>query len=349
MIKVGDKTIDNNSLYFIADIGANHDGDLIKAKELIHACYESGADAAKFQNFSANKIVSKYGFNNLGGAMSHQSKWKDDVYTVYQKASINSDWTQELREECNKYNIDYFTSPYDFDAVDSVNEFVDVFKIGSGDITWHDIIHYVCSKGKPVLIATGASTLAEVKLAVNVIRSYNVPYVLMQCNTNYTGSDRNYDYVNLNVLNQYKALFPDAVLGLSDHTFGHATAAGAIALGARFIEKHFTLNNTHEGPDHFFAMNPKTWREMVDVSNQVLRSMGDGAKKIEENEKQSIIVQRRALRATKYLRKGHVVTREDLESLRPCPSDAYLPFEAEMIIGSTLEEAVKQGDYFRRK
>ena len=348
MIRIGNRDYSGTELYFIADIGANHDGDLVKAKELIHSCFEAGAHAAKFQNFSAKKIVSKIGFESLGGAMSHQSKWKDDVYTVYQKASINPDWTGILKEECVKLGIDYFTSPYDFDAVDAVDSFVDVFKIGSGDITWHEILHHVCSKGKPVLIASGASTLEEVSKAVEIIRSHGLPYVLMQCNTNYTGSEANMDFINLNVLSQFRTLFPDAILGLSDHTHGHATVAGAVALGARFIEKHYTLDNNSEGPDHSFAMNPKSWKEMVEVSNQVFRALGDGHKKVEENEMDSAIVQRRAIRTTRDLKSGHILSKKDLEVLRPCPIDAFAPYELESVLGKSLKNDIAQGDYIKR-
>ena len=156
-IKLGKKIIDNNSLYFIADIGANHNGSLEKAIKLIHLAKESGADAAKFQNFQANKIVSKTGFDIMKGKLSHQSNWKKSVFEVYEDASISKDWTKVLKEECDKVGIDYFTSAYDFESVDLVDPYVDLYKIGSGDITWLEIIDYILDKKKPVLIATGAS------------------------------------------------------------------------------------------------------------------------------------------------------------------------------------------------
>ena len=139
-IKLGNRLIDDNSLYFIADIGANHNGSLEKAKALIHLAKESGADAAKFQNFSANKIVSKQGFESMKGKLSHQSKWKKSVFEIYEDASINKDWTKILKEECDKVGLDYFTSPYDFESVDLVDPFVDLYKIGSGDAAWLEII-----------------------------------------------------------------------------------------------------------------------------------------------------------------------------------------------------------------
>ena len=126
-IKLGTKIIDDNSLYFIADIGANHNGSLEKAIELIHLAKEAGADAAKFQNFQADKIVSKTGFDNMKGKLSHQSKWKKSVFEVYEDASISKNWTRILKEECEKAGIDYFTSAYDFESVDLVDPYVDMY------------------------------------------------------------------------------------------------------------------------------------------------------------------------------------------------------------------------------
>ena len=125
--------------YFIADIAANHDGDLEKAKDLIHSCAEAGADAAKFQHFEAETIVSDYGFKSLGKQQSHQAMWKKSVFQVYKDASLPREWTHILKGECDKAGIEFFTSPYSFELVNYVNEYVNVFKVGSGDVTWHEI------------------------------------------------------------------------------------------------------------------------------------------------------------------------------------------------------------------
>ena len=346
-MKVGNSLIGgNNELYFIADIGANHDGDINRAFELIKLAKESGADAAKFQNFQASKIVSKYGFENLGTSLSHQKNWKKSVFEVYEDASISKDWTKLLKEKCDEVGIDYFTSPYDFDSVDSVDPYVKIYKIGSGDITWHEIIEHICKKGKPVLIATGASKLEDVEKAMKIVQNYTDDIVLMQCNTNYTASLENFKYVNLNVLKLYSKMYPSVTLGLSDHTAGHATVLGSIAFGARVIEKHFTDDNLREGPDHKFAMNPKSWREMVDRSYELFYSLGDGVKRIEENEKDSAIVQRRCLRATRDLLIGDILTDEDMESLRPMPVDSLAPFEREKITGKKLLVDIQKGQHF---
>lgn len=329
--------------YFIADVGANHDGDLDRAKTLIRLCAEAGAQAAKFQNFVASKIVSRRGFEDLGGKLSHQSGWKKSVYEVYEDASIARDWTAILKQTCDEAGVEYFTSPYDFESVDHVDPFVRVYKIGSGDITWPEMLDYIASKGKPVLLATGASSTADVDRAMTVLAKRCDRIVLMQCNTNYTGSADNFQYVNLNVLRDFAARYPKAVLGLSDHTVGHATVLGAVAMGARVVEKHFTDDNSRSGPDHGFAMNPKTWREMVDRTRELELALGDGSKRIEANERQSVQVQRRSLRATRDLAIGETLGADDLEALRPIPSDGIEPYRLSELVGRPLKRALPKG------
>tara|TARA_B100001123_G_C15340166_1_gene1034506 strand:- start:2896 stop:3963 length:1068 start_codon:yes stop_codon:yes gene_type:complete len=348
--KIGNKYVGKDcSPYFIADIAANHDGDINRAFNLIELAKESGADAAKFQNFKANKIVSKSGFDNIGGKISHQSKWKKSVFEVYEEASISYEWTEKLKNKCNEVNIEYFTSPYDFDSVDKVDRYVNVYKIGSGDITWHEIIEYISSKKKPVIIATGASTLEEVKMAMDIITKNTSDVVLMQCNTNYTANYKNFNHINLNVIKTYSKIYPNVVLGLSDHTFGHATVLGAIAIGATVFEKHFTDDNERDGPDHKFSMNPNTWKDMVERSKELYLSLGSYEKKIEDNELQSSLVQRRILRFTKDLSKNHVIQKEDVYPLRPMANDGIEPYDIEKIIGKKIKNEVKKDDYIRWK
>jgi len=345
-IRIDKKLIgDGEPLYFVADIGANHDGDINRAFKLIELAKEAGADAAKFQNFKASKIVSQKGFNSLVTQLSHQSKWKKSVYEVYKDASLPYDWTARLKEKCDEVGIEYFTSPYDFETVDKVDPYVNVYKIGSGDVTWHEIIEYIASKGKPVFIATGASTMEEVKMVMDILQKKTKDIVLMQCNTNYTASLENFKYINLNVLKTYRELYPDVVLGLSDHTYGYATVLGAVALGARVFEKHFTDDNNREGPDHKFSMNPKSWREMIEHAKKLYLALGDGEKKIEANEENTSIVQRRCLRLAKDFKKGHVLKKEDLFPLRPRNENGISPYEIDKLLDKVLKRDMLIDDY----
>jgi N-acetylneuraminate synthase len=346
-IRIGNRSVgEGQPLYFVADIAANHDGSLERAYKLIELAKESGADAAKFQNFAAATIVSKHGFEKLGG-ISHQAAWKRPIFDVYQDASVAPEWTAQLKRKCDEVGIEYFTSPYDFASVDHADPYVRVYKIGSGDITWPAIIEHIASKGKPVMLATGASTLLDVERAMNVLRAKTEQIVLMQCNTNYTASIENLRYINLNVLKGYAQHWPDVVLGLSDHTHGHATVLGAVALGARVVEKHFTDDNGRTGPDHKFAMNPRTWRDMVDRANELDRALGDGVKRIEDNEKDTAIVQRRALRFTRNLPRGTKLSASDLFPLRPIPADGLPPYAVSGLLGKTLTRDVEADDCVR--
>jgi sialic acid synthase SpsE len=347
-IKLSKKTLGfDYPTYFVADISANHDGDLNRAKVLIQLCAESGANAAKFQNFRAARIVSDHGFQNLGQQLSHQSKWKKSVFQVYQDASLPWEWTPILKEECERCGIDYFSAPYDLEAVDMLAPYVEMFKIGSGDITWPEMLQKIASQNKPILLATGASNIDEVRRAVEAILNINPQLVLMQCNTNYTASFENFRHIHLRVLDSYRKMFPGVVLGLSDHTPGHATVLGAVALGARVVEKHFTDDNAREGPDHPFSMSPPSWRDMVDRTRELENALGSCEKVVAENEQETAVLQRRCLRAVRPLPAGTVLQAEMLESLRPAPQDAVMPFDLFRVLGRKMAQDLAAGDYLR--
>ena len=337
----------NQKTYFIADIAANHDGELERAIELIHLCAEAGADAAKFQHFTASTIVSDKGFRDLGGQQSHQASWKKSVYEVYADASLNNSWTPILKETCDKAGIEFLTSPYSFDLVDSVDPFILAYKVGSGDITWTEIIEHMAKKNKPMLIASGASTLDDVVKAIESIAKHNSEIVLMQCNTNYTASLENFKYINLNVLRTYAEMFPEIILGLSDHTPGHATVLGSVALGARVIEKHFTDDNSRVGPDHKFSMNPSSWKEMVDRTRELELSIGTGVKRIEDNEKETVILQRRAVRAKVAIERGMKISANDVEVLRPCPIEGIAANYLTEVLNKVAAVNIVKGDIIK--
>ncbi len=347
-IKINDRMIGlNHPTYFIADIAANHDGDLDRAKLLIRLARAAGADAAKFQNFDAPKIVSDYGFSHMNAQVSHQASWKKSVTDVYRAASIPFEWTMILKEECDKVGIHYFSSPYDFEAIDFLDPYVEIYKAGSGEIDWIEALERMARKGKPFFIATGASTIGEVQRAVHAILKINKRLVLMQCNTNYTASPKNYDHLHVNVLKTYATMFPDVILGLSDHTHALAPVLAAVTLGARVIERHFTDSNDREGPDHKFAMNPENWAKMVEETRILERALGSPDKFIAENEKDTAVVQRRCLRAAREIKAGEVFTREMIDVLRPATPGAIKPYEIPDVIGTKALRDFKLGQELR--
>ncbi|MDY7000574.1 MAG: N-acetylneuraminate synthase family protein [Thermodesulfobacteriota bacterium] len=344
-IRIGKRMVgDDQPTYFVADVAANHDGELERAKELIFLCAEAGADAAKFQNFFAETIVSDYGFRKMGSQSSHQATWKKSVFEVYKDASIPMEWTQTLKRACDEAGIDYFTSPYDLGIIDRLSEYVCAWKLGSGDITWHAMIERLARSGKPLLMATGASNMDEVRLAVDVARKSAHDLVLMQCNTNYTASLDNFRHIALNVLQAYAREFPDLVLGLSDHTPGCATVLGAVALGARVVEKHFTDDTFRIGPDHKFSMDPASWRDMVDRTRELEAALGSEEKRVMDNELETVVLQRRAVRAARELKKGQAVSEADLTVLRPCPAGALPPYRLSEVLGRNVRRDIEAGD-----
>ncbi len=314
---------------------------------LIRLAKEAGADAAKFQNFRAPKIVSDYGFSNMGGQVSHQATWKKSVFQVYQDASIPFDWTPILKEECDEVGIDYFSSPYDFDAIDMLDPYVPAYKIGSGEIDWLEALERMARKGKPVFLATGASDIGEVQRAVHTILAINPQLVLMQCNTNYTASLENFDHIHLNVLEDLRHHVPGCDPGLSDHTHGHATVLGAVALGARVIEKHFTDDNNREGPDHKFAMNPAAGRTWWSAPASWSAPWARRINSSPTTRSETVIVQRRCLRAARDIKAGETLTREMIDVLRPATPGAILPYEIEEVIGTRALADIPVGKELR--
>ena len=319
--------------YFIADIAANHDGDLQRAIELIRLAKQAGADAAKFQNFRAPKIVSDYGFKSLGGQLSHQAAWKKSVFEVYADASVPFEWTPTLKEACEEFDIHYYSSPYDYEAIEMLDPYVPAYKAGSGLMSWPDAIVRMAGYGKPILIATGAADIADVERVMALVEPINKEIVLFQCNTNYTAAESNYDHLNLNVLKTYQARWPDVILGLSDHTQSAAPVVGAVALGARVIERHFTDSNDREGPDHKFALNPDNWAHMVEEVRILERALGRAEKQVAANEQDTYVVQRRCLRAARAIQAGETFTEEMLEVLRPATPGALMAWDLPSVVG----------------
>jgi N-acetylneuraminate synthase len=330
--------------YFIADIAANHDGDLERAKDLIWRAREAGADCAKFQHFKAEQIVSDRGFRALGAQQSHQASWGKPVFEVYRQYELNREWNLELASTARAAGIHFMTTPYDDDAVTGVNALVPAWKIGSGDITWIDFIRRVAMTGKPILLATGAASMGDVERAMAALVPLTRSIVLMQCNTNYTGSLENFRHINLRVLQTYAERWPRVLLGLSDHSPGHSAVLGAVTLGARAIEKHFTDDNTRIGPDHGFAMNPKSWREMVERTRELEAALGDGFKRVEANEAQTAVLQQRCLRVRRDMSAGSKLAASDLEALRPAPAGAARPYELARFIGREVNRPLVAGD-----
>ena len=338
-IKIGNKIIgDTHPTYFIAEIGANFDGSIEKAKHLIDAAKKAGADCAKFQTFSTPRIVSEGGFSHMQLKGVHGS-WGRTVSEVFKDAEFPVAWHKEIADYCKVVGIDFSTSPYFKEAVDlCVDLDVPFIKIGSGDITWLEMLGYIARKGKPVMLATGDATMSEIDEAVRTIEvTGNKDLVLMQCITNYPSK---IESANVNVLKTYQSAF-DVLTGYSDHAPGHVVALASVVIGGRVIEKHFTLNKTDKGPDHPHSMEPQEFRFMVDSIREVERAMGSTRKEVVAEEGETVYVQRRCLYAKQDLKKGHIMTSEDIDILRPALG--IPPKFKPMIIGKECKEDIVKG------
>ncbi|MDP2365892.1 MAG: N-acetylneuraminate synthase family protein [Ignavibacteria bacterium] len=314
-LKIGEKTIGENfPVYIIAEIGANFDQDINKAKKLIKAAKECGADCAKFQSFKAEKIVSAGGFASMQLKGVHGS-WGRPVHEVFRDAEFPRKWHKEIKDYCDEIGIDFSTSPYDFEAVDLCEELnIPFIKIGSGEITWLEMLEYIAKKNFPMMLATGDATMAEIDEALRTIEATgNNKLLLMQCITNYPSK---IESANINVLKTYETAF-NILTGYSDHTPGPVVALGSVALGAKVIEKHFTLSNEDIGPDHPHSMNVNEFKRMVDYIRELEAAMGTTRKVVVEEESETVFVQRRGLYSIKFIPKGKVIEEEDLTVLRP--------------------------------
>lgn len=338
-IRIGKKLIGiGHPTYLIAEIGANFDKNLDKAKRLVDAAKEAGADCAKFQTFCTPKIVSEGGFSRMKLKGVHGS-WGRTVSEVFKDAEFPREWHQGISEYCSKVNIDFSTSPYDFEAVDLCEKLdVPFIKIGSGDITWLEMLEYIARKGKPMMLATGDATLSEIDEAVRTIEATgNKDLVLMQCITNYPSK---IDSANVNVLKTYQSAF-DILTGYSDHSQGPVVALASVVIGGCVIEKHFTLNKADKGPDHPHSMNPVEFKLMVDYVREIERAMGSTRKEVVEEESETVYVQRRCLYAKHNISAGKIIEADDIDVLRPALG--IPPKYKNVIIGKVVKNNIEQG------
>lgn len=337
-IRIGDRYVgEGEPAYIIAEIGSNFDGNLAQAKKLIDLAKEVGADAAKFQSFLPDKIVAKRGFETK---VSFQAKWEKPVYEVYSEAMLPREWHGELAGYCHKTGIHFLSTPYDKEAADLLEEIgVSAYKIGSGDITYASMVEYIARKGKPVILATGSSTLAEIEEAVNTIRATgNEDIILLQCVTSYPSP---MEHANIRAMVTLGDTF-NVLVGYSDHSVGSTVPLGAVALGACVIEKHFTFDKTRRGPDHPFAMDVTEMTAMIRDIRLLEQALGSPVKQVTPAEAETVIIQRRSLFAKVDIPAGTVITEDMIEALRP--QIGILPKHLPLVAGRKAKVDILEGE-----
>lgn len=340
-VTIGDHSLGTaDETYIIAEIGSNFDGSKERAKKLIELAAECGADAVKFQAFNAETIVSEYGFDGL--QVGFQSDWDKSVYDTYKDAELPREWLADLCNYATQQGVDFLCTPYDKAAVRQLATLdIPAFKIGSGDITWHMLLELVAQQGKPIILATGASTLGEIEAAIETIeRTGNNDLILLQCVTNYPSE---FASANIRAMSAMAETF-NVPVGYSDHTPGHTVPLGAVSRGACIIEKHFTDDKSRTGPDHKFALNPAEFERMVTEIRNLNDALGSPRKRVYEEENTTVVLQRRCLRTTRNIEPGDEISDEDLTALRPAPADALSPKYKEQVIGRTATVEIPEGD-----
>jgi N-acetylneuraminate synthase len=299
--------------FILAEAGVNHNGSLARACALVDAAVEAGADAVKFQTFTAEKLV----LPNTPQAQYQRraSQGDESQLEMLKGLELSRKDHQALVEHCRKQGIPFLSTPFDEDSADFLESLgVEAFKIGSGDLTNVPLLEHVARKGRPMIVSTGMSTLGEVEAAVTAIEAQGDPaLVLLHCVSNYPADARD---VNLRAMATLKRAFGRDV-GYSDHTMGIEVPLAAAALGACVIEKHFTLDRGLPGPDHQSSMEPHEFKRMVESIRLVEAAMGDGRKRPMAAEADVMTAARRSLVAAVAIPKGTALRTEMLVLRRP--------------------------------
>jgi len=331
-----------NKVIIIAEAGVNHNGDILIAKKLIDVAVEAGVDYVKFQTFKADKLVSKSAKKAIY-QQSNINDGDDSQYNMLKNLELSHLDHLELIGYCNEKNIKFFSTAFDIEGVAYLNELgLEMFKIPSGEITNYPYLKAIALIGKPVIMSTGMCHEYEIKQALNVLIQFGVSremISILHCNTEYPTPMKD---VNLKAMLSIKDNL-DIEIGYSDHTLGIEVPTAAVALGAKIIEKHFTLDRTLLGPDHAASLEPEELKAMVKaIRNIELAISGNGVKKPSESESKNITIARKSIHLNKSLSKGHVICEEDIIALRP--GDGISPMEWNTIIGKKLINKKKKFD-----
>ncbi|KEI12875.1 hypothetical protein Z959_00600 [Clostridium novyi B str. ATCC 27606] len=339
MIKIRDKVIgkniqDNYNCFIIAEAGVNHNGSIVLAKKLVDKAVEAGVDAVKFQTFKSEKLVT--GYASMAKYQKDNIGIEDSQFNMLKKLELSYEEFTELKRYCDEKNIIFMSTPFDFESAKFLNSIdVEVFKISSGDLTNIPLLEYIAEFNKPMILSSGMATLGEVEDAIMAIRSKELEDIaVLHCTSNYPAKISS---VNLKAMNTIKSAF-NVTGGYSDHTKGISIPIAAVALGAEIIEKHFTLDKEMEGPDHKASLDPKELKEMVKEIRNVELSLGNGIKTFTENEIDTMKVARKSIVAKNFIKKGEVITKDDLDYKRP--GDGLSPKHYKYIVGKKASKDI---------
>ena len=340
VIKIGNRLIGNNHKPFIiAEMSGNHNQDLNRALSLVKAAADSGAHALKLQTYTADTIT----MNHRGGMFDitdPSSLWYGkNLYELYQEAYTPWEWHKEIFEYANSLGMLAFSSPFDESAVDFLEELnVPAYKIASFESNHFPLLKKVAQTGKPILISSGTSKLDELYESIQYLKSNGAKdIIIFKCTSSYPATPEN---TNLRTIPVFQSIFEDCVIGLSDHTMGIGASVAAVALGARVIEKHFTLRRSDGGVDSAFSLEPEELKNLVIETERAFLALGGvqlSTQKIEEKSRQF----RRSIYISKDIRKGETLTNENIKVIRP--GDGLAPKFYEEVVGRNATMDLSKG------
>lgn len=321
--------------YIIAEAGVNHNGDILKAVELIIKAKESGADCVKFQTFKASKIAT-----SISPKAEYQLKVtdkKESQLEMLKKVELTYSDFEFLNSKCKELKIDFMSTPYSFEDIDFLSSLdTKYMKIASGQLSELEFIKYACSKKKKLILSTGMATLSQVSDAVEIARRHKIEPIILQCTTNYPSKIEETNLLAMKTME--KAL--NVKIGYSDHVLNNYACFSAVALGATVIEKHFTLSKNDSGPDHSCSSEPNEFKELVYGIRQVEKSIGSSLKQPSISEKLNEFGMKRSLVVNNNLEKGDVIKVEHIDFKRP-KNGLDTNYYSE-IIGKKLRVSIKK-------
>lgn len=302
-----------NKVFIIAEAGVNHNGNIEIAKKLIDEAVRCGVDAVKFQSFKAKNLVTKsakqaeYQKNNMGKEVSQ--------YEMLKSLELSYEDHLELINYSKEKGIMFLSSPFDLESIDMLNNLgMEIFKVPSGEIENVPYLRKIGKTGKKVILSTGMSNLSDIEFALEILRSSGAKDIsVLHCNTDYPTK---MEEVNLRAMNTIENAF-SVEIGYSDHTKGIEVPIAAVALGAKIIEKHFTLDRNMEGPDHKASLEPNELKSMVDSIRNVEIALGNGIKNLTESEKKNVKIARKSIICSSDIKKGDTFTEDNLTIKRP--------------------------------
>ncbi|WP_347257664.1 N-acetylneuraminate synthase family protein [Methylocaldum sp.] len=329
---------DDSDCYVIAEIGHNHQGSLETCKELFLAAKNAGVNAVKLQKRDNKTLFTKEAYNrdydnpnSFGATYGEHREFLEFGWHEY----------VELQKYANELGLDFFSTAFDIPSADFLEKLdVPAYKFASGDIRTIPLLKHVASFGKPMILSTGGATLDDIRRAYDAVMPLNSQLCIMQCTGGYPPE---WNELNLRVIDTLRREFPDIVIGFSSHDSGIAMAVAGYMLGARIIEKHFTLNRAMKGTDHAFSLEPVGMTKMVRDLRRLKLALGDGKKIMYSSEKAPITKMGKSLVAKRNLPKGHVLTDDDIAM--KSPGGGLPPYEWDNVVGMTLTHPALEDEF----